>query len=331
MQASDYLPLRRVRDFGDVLNATFQFLKLNVVGLGKSLLFFAAPFALLTSAGTLLFQRSSVLQAGTPDLLASDWTELILGYVLMLGGSLLTTLFAALTIYSYLRLYQERQGATFEVRDVWSTMGQHFLPFLGVMCLIGLVFMLGLIINVVPCLGTLAYFVGLIYCIVTFSLAYPVLMQEEVGVVASLQRSWFLVRDAWWPTAGILLVAYIISGILGTIFNMPGFFMGLVLGATTVEGGAVSLLLQIGLALGTLAGSIGTTLLYSIPLLAVGIQYFSLVEQKERTGLMTRVHAMEEAEPPATEAAAPDADTAADAGTLEEPHENDGEGTSRAG
>ena len=50
MQSHETIEFRQARDAGDVLNVTFQFLRQNVVKLGKSLLFYVAPAMALATA-----------------------------------------------------------------------------------------------------------------------------------------------------------------------------------------------------------------------------------------------------------------------------------------
>ena len=57
-QTHEAIEFRQARDAGDVLNITFQFLRQNVVKLGKSLLFFVAPTMALATALSTQFQSS---------------------------------------------------------------------------------------------------------------------------------------------------------------------------------------------------------------------------------------------------------------------------------
>ena len=50
--------------------------------------------------------------------------------------------------------------------------------------------------------------------------------------------------------------------------------------------------------------SLGSVLLYSVPLTAVAFQYFSLVEIKERTGLLAQIEALEAEAPSSPSGAA---------------------------
>jgi len=57
--------------------------------------------------------------------------------------------------------------------------------------------------------------------LVRWTVAIPVVMLERVGPVASLRRSWRLVRRSSWRVLGILLATALIVGIANVIINVP--------------------------------------------------------------------------------------------------------------
>ena len=71
-------------------------------------------------------------------------------------------------------------------------------------------------------LGGILTVIGFVLCIVpgvylsvAFAVALPVLLTEGVRGRKALQRSRHLVRGRWWRTAGLLLVAGLLAGIVG--------------------------------------------------------------------------------------------------------------------
>jgi len=286
MQNDSAIPFRKVRDFGDVLNVTFSFIRQNFALLIKSLLFLAAP------VGALAMLFSSLMQA---RLLAFDLESLTdpmalfgLEYVAALFFGLLSVVVAIDVVFSFMVLYEERGPGGFDFTDVRRMSLQRFLGTLGTVLFLFLLVMLPVPLILIPCLGALAYLVGAVYFGIVFSLVLPMRIRERVGLVEGLQRCTQLVRGYWWPTAGVLFIAWITYSILGTLFNTPTMIMLFVSGFHGFGeggGGPVGLLFT----LLSMVGGLGTTLLYSIPLVATGFQYFSLVERKERTGLMARI------------------------------------------
>jgi len=130
---------------------------------------------------------------------------------------------------------------------------------------------------------TLVTFVGLafafvalivpgIWLAVAWSLAYPALLVERLGVIGSLRRSFRLVKGHWWRTCGVLLVAYILMtvvtlALIAVAVGLIAVFMdGSSFGATLLEA-----------AVNVLAGLITTPLLAAV----IGVVYFDLRVRKE--------------------------------------------------
>lgn len=72
----------------------------------------------------------------------------------------------------------------------------------------------------------LAAFVAILYILVIFSVAGPVVVVERPGVVASLHRSRELVRGHGWTVLGIFVVLFLIVFILSIIFGAIGAALG---------------------------------------------------------------------------------------------------------
>ncbi len=71
---------------------------------------------------------------------------------------------------------------------------------------------------------------ALVYAYVRLAVASPALVIEGIGVVASMRRSWVLVRRSWWRVLGILLLAAIITSLLTTVVTVPITLIAAVLG-----------------------------------------------------------------------------------------------------
>ena len=99
-------------------------------------------------------------------------------------------------------------------------------------------------------------------------------------------------------TLGLLVVTFLIAMILGLVFSLPQYLVGGVMGVMGIDGDANPVLKPVLLILSSVGTLVGL-LLYCIPNLALGFHYYSLVEARERTGLMDRVRALEEDEPEA--------------------------------
>jgi hypothetical protein len=136
-----------------------------------------------------------------------------------------------------------------------------FLPLLVVSILTGLAVIAGLFALILP---------G-IYIAVRLFLASPALIVEDQGAVESMRRSWNLVKDRWWPTAGVLLVSLLLIGLIASLLQ------GLIVAPLFADSDN-DLLGGVLRTLGTIVGN-----LISIPLQAavLTILYFDLRVRKE--------------------------------------------------
>jgi membrane-anchored glycerophosphoryl diester phosphodiesterase (GDPDase) len=83
----------------------------------------------------------------------------------------------------------------------------------------------------------------LVVLAIRFAMATPALVLEDLGVVASLRRSWALTRGRFWRTFGVLLVAGILVGIVQQVVGfgvqVVGSLLGFAVGSTLGDGGEV--------------------------------------------------------------------------------------------
>jgi hypothetical protein len=84
---------------------------------------------------------------------------------------------------------------------------------------------------------------ALVVLAIRFAMATPALVLEDLGVVASLRRSWALTRGRFWRTFGVLLVAGILVGIVQQVVGfgvqVVGSLLGFAVGSTLGNGGEV--------------------------------------------------------------------------------------------
>ena len=91
-------------------------------------------------------------------------------------------------------------------------------------------------LGVVGVLVTIAAGIGILVVGVRLTMGAPALVLEDIGVAASLRRSWALTQGRFWRTFGVLLVAGILVGIVQQVvsfgFQMVGLLLGLAIGST---------------------------------------------------------------------------------------------------
>lgn len=118
----------------------------------------------------------------------------------------------------------------------------------------------------------LALIIPGVWLAVAWSVAFPAVMLEAVRGRKALGRSFRLVRGRWWPTFGLVFIAYLIAG-------MVQFFVGAIMGVILLVAVEDSLLgtVLVNAVGNSLAGVITTPFQAA----AIAILYFDLRVRKE--------------------------------------------------
>lgn len=195
---------------------------IQTVGVWIGLSALGATSVSLTGSGTL----STDLTALTASSAAQLVPALIAGFLQVLASGLFIVLVGAAVL-----------GRRLDAGQTWAELRPRLLAliavsllvFLGVLAVIAV--LVGGVIGLVAAFGewaalpgvllVLAGGVAAVYAYVRLALASPALVMEGLGPMASLRRSWRLVRGSWWRVAGILLLAAIITNLLTTIVSVP--------------------------------------------------------------------------------------------------------------
>jgi hypothetical protein len=210
------------RGLGDILTAAFELYRANAAKLITIVAIVVVPLtfliALLTSTLTNNVQKavtSITVDPNTGQITTTAGATTSWGNIILL--SLLTGLLGF--VIQYLLTGALTRGAAgsmlgreVDVKASYSYAFSRLLPLIGLAILIGLVVAGGLILLIIP---------GIIFA-VFLSMAVPAFIVERLGVTASMSRSWNLVRNYWWHTLGVIVVAAIIAGVITRILGAIG-------------------------------------------------------------------------------------------------------------
>jgi len=280
---------KQQRDFNQLLNSTFEFIKQEFKPLAKSVIYFAGPFILIYSFFLGLSQ--SAIYSNPKNLFGQSGFSsmaymLSIEYMIALIFALISSVMVMTTVYSYVKCYNENGKGNFTTDDVWAELKNQFLKVFGTTLLYGLIMIITGIVSII------ALEIPLIYLTIATSVLMPIRIFENQGFGNSFTRSMYLIRDNWWKTFGFMIVIYLIVSFAGSIFIIPQTIVSMfyMFSAITSDGeGGTSILLIIL----TTVGSFCATLLYSVIYIAVSFNYYSLVEQKESPTLMQKIQEIE--------------------------------------
>jgi len=312
MSETPKIILRKTRDFGQKINATFEFIRQNFKSLFTVLLYIAGPVAALYSAFMVLtvnnmtgiFQR----MISNPDPEEFLSVEFLSSTGLTLLFSVLSYTFIYATVLEYMNVYLEKKGnGPIEVSEVWDRvknsivtiiLAGFFLLFAFILLGVAVVVVVSLLafIPVINFLGFLALAIVLIYISITLSLFYVVLVIEKTplsNLTDVIRRCFFLVKDKWWSTFGLLFVMSLIVAFAGGMLQMPISFAQFFKSIDSLESEDPMAMMSVyenPLLLAYLGiVQFINVLLQSVTLLALVFQYFNLVELKEAKGLMSEI------------------------------------------
>ena len=288
------IEFKQSRDFGQIINDTFTFIKQNFKPLIKTYFVFCGIFVLGSMVAMLLQQFKSVNlfnSAGSAGVAHDPFLGLrslmSWEYLIAIIFSLATYVSMLTAILSYIALYVRKGNIAPTTDEVWVYFKYYFLRiFLSSIPLI-LLMLAGFVLCLVPGMlfvGLLLGIVSVVYLFPFVAMFYPIMIIENGEFGYSFSRSFKVIKDNFWLTFGTLIVIWVIvyacmSAVVlpTTLFSMVGLFsknsphMSMVLTMVTTVLQSLCQVFTI------------------IPLVTITLCYFSLVERKESTGLMERI------------------------------------------
>ncbi|MFN4146190.1 MAG: hypothetical protein ACK4GN_10235 [Runella sp.] len=282
--------LLQERDFGQKINATFEFVVQHFKPLMKVLLYLAGPPALIGGffmgayQSNILGITQNIGQSGSEGRFDSVSSIYSMGIsvvflVVFLG---IANLVSALAVNAYMLEYEEG-NRQITPETVWKRMKGYIGSGIGYSIVAFVLMFLGIIFFIIP---------G-IYIGVAFSLMYIIMMRENLGLGDTLRRCFTLINDKWWSTFGLLIIMGLIAGIVAYIFQIPSTVM-MFLSVLKVDGG-------IGTVLNSITGviaTVGSTLTRSLVLVAIVFQYYNLLERRDGVGIRKAIENIGNTETP---------------------------------
>jgi hypothetical protein len=276
------IELAKSRDFGEIINDTFAFVRQNFKPLLKYFFIFCGFFVLATAAITVLLQVKAIsfvtnINANSFDETnASKVFSLMGAYLLLFFFILLEFVAINVTVLCFMVLYKQNQNTIPTTEQMWGYFKFYYLKVFGTTVLLYILMIVGMFFCLIP---------G-IYLSPIFALVPPIIIIENTSFGYAFSQSFKLIKGNWWVTFGVIIVVYIVIYVANLTLAIPAIILG---------AGNLFLHLRDGKAI-SLPVAIITTLLQSIQyvfymlmVVAVSLCYFNLTESKEGTGLLERI------------------------------------------
>lgn len=288
-QESDF---RQQRDFGQKFTATFEFIGAHWQGLGSALAYIVLPAAIGSGIMNGLVQLNMQNQLRAAGSAGAGMAARIgaLGsltqspfYWLNIVVSIVFLTLLALTVYGYMRLCLRPTPSPEPITAsaVWAEVRTHFVGAFFSYFTLAIITGIGFLFLVIP---------G-IYLAVAFSLFFVVKVVENTGFSDTASRCLRLTRGKWWSTFGLVFVMLLMLGLVLTVVGgfVGGIVGGIAGGLGLYKPGMASSGIELFTVIVSSLSGLFNLLIYPPLLIALGFQYFNLVERRDGVGLRNLV------------------------------------------
>lgn len=274
------IELLQQRDFGQKINATFDFVIKNLGPLSKSILFIAGPSAILSGIAQGMFQSRMLSIGLQKNSVESLGQYLSVEYFFVMLFSMLTLFLSYMAVSAFMVLYEER-GPQEQITpgDVWQKILENLSTAVVSSVLVSLAIMVGFVF----------FFIPGVYLAVCFQLYLMVVIREKLPAMDAIKRSYKLVDGKWWSTFGLVLIMSFIAGIIGIVFQFPALFVTVFSALGLGDGIASSPMVLI---VASTIGIVGSSLVNALVWIAIGFQYYNFIEGREGSGLRTEIESL---------------------------------------
>ncbi len=276
--AEQKIEFRKIRDFGENLNDTFLFIRMQFKPLLAS--FFAICGVLMVIQAILYGIYQSGAMGGLGDLLSGRKIRenrvsdiLNVGYFSMIFSMWITFVAMQVAFTAYIKLYVENNGNTPSIEDVWSVFKQYFFKILLYGIPITLLTLIGFVFCLAPGVWLAVVWVPFVF----------IVMMEDKDFGNAFSRCFEIVKENFWSSFAVYLVAFL-------VYNFSSGIVGLVVGAIA---GVIAYLStkDISTTVGIVTSflNIFSYTFYIVYLVSIAFHYFTLVEKRDGTGLLSRI------------------------------------------
>ena len=276
--AEQKIELRRIRDFGENISDTLLFIKQNLKPLVSSFFAIAGIFLLANAviSGFYQSQHGNVFQAIFSGRIRTNQSinPMFSGLYFLLP---LLGFFSAnamhVSIISYVKVYELKQGEAPTIEEVWETFKKYYFKVLLYSIPLYLLIIVGMVFCLIP---------GIYFLVVL--LPFPVVViVEDQSFSGAFSRCFEIIKKNFWLSLGIYFV-------VGLIYSFASGIISVVMGGIA---GALSYLSTgdisktIGIATSVLSAL--SFVFYIVFYVAIALHYFTLAEKFDGTGMMRRI------------------------------------------
>lgn len=276
------LELHTQRDFAQLMNSAFGYVRLHFRTLVIALACAVAPLKLLQTVAMKLYSK----HAGTttyrwlrehPTSPFTEWTlftqTLTPSFFVVIFFTLFINLTIALIVFSHVIEYEEDPQRPITLTRLWERIEVDLFSSIGLWFSMAFLLFFASILLLLP---------G-IYLAIPFLIALFIHMREGTSIPDTLRRSLTLYDGQWWIGFGLVAVFILMQFAFSFSMGLSVLMLYRFLPPMIV----ISLKGVIN-ALTSVVDAFATAVMY----VAMALQYYNLLEQKESIGLLSRVEAI---------------------------------------
>ncbi len=277
------IKLAQRRDFSSIINAAFEFFKQEGKPFMKTMLTYTG-IPVIVMIATLVYmvmqfvngQFESITNSPDPLSIVSFFIPFFI-FILL---ALIVQILVMAASFGYMKVYHEKGKGNFSASDVGQLIVRKFFPIIGYTIVVSLLVTAGLIFFIIP---------GIYFAII-LTLIFPIMFIEDNGLSKNFSRSFQVIKDHWWLTFAVLIVASLIVGIVGSIFSVPlQFYLQFKL-PTIMQSGDWSQVNIPFVVISYVLLIVFGIYLRSFVYIVTGLQYFSLNEKDGSSTIMDRIN-----------------------------------------
>ncbi len=270
------IELRRIRDFGQVINDTFTFLKENLKPLLKAL-FIICGFFIIIGIISSIFTFMNItsvfnIDPNTYDGETKSYTYFVSVFITVFA-LMISQAFIFLTTLCYISVYLQKNNTTPTLAEVWGYFRFYFFRILLSSILIFILLMIGTMFCLIP---------G-IWLFPIMYLIFPIMVMENTSFSYAFNKSFRLIKENWWFVFGVIVVMAIIVAVINTCVSIPLSLFTVGSKFLTLKTFRLPLIIIFSILRNILL------LAYVLPAIGLSLCYFTLAEEKDGTGLMDRI------------------------------------------
>lgn len=282
---SDQVEFKKIREFGEIINDTFLFIKQNAKPLFKTFIYLCGFFVLGGMIAAVIQQLGLQKVIRNPGSFSSFTKANVFTFqyffVMLFGLANYTAI--NVTVLSYIAIYIKKGNTAPTIEEVWAYFKYYFFRALAGTLVVGTFMVICFALCLIP---------G-IYVFPALSLFFPIMIIENASIGYSFSRGFKLLKDYWWATAGAILIIWIITYATVSLASLPAILFTMV-GVLSAGNGIINE----GTIIFTTVLQYLCQIFMIIPVIGITLCYFNLLERQENTGLFDRINKLGETENP---------------------------------